>query len=197
MLNSLRGKLTFKNEEKTYILTGGIEWDIIISKNTFFDLPEVDDDCRIYTYLHHREDILKLFGFYTHLERALFLDLVKVEGVGPSLAMKILSSIKPEDFSRAIETEDMIKLTSIPGLGKKTAQKIVLKLAGKLSLTQKENPVHDDIVRALVGMGFDQKEARNAIKIVAGSLDGRDLSKKELEKEILKAVLQYLSKSEQ
>lgn len=195
MFNSIQGKLTEKREDGVCILTGGIEWDIIISRNTYMHLPESGNDCRIFVYLHHREDKLQLFGFHMVRERRLFLNLLKVEGIGPSLGIKILSGITPAHFIKALETQDIELLSGIPGLGKKTAQKIMLKLAGKLSLEENGSKVHTDIVKALTGMGFDAREARKAVNAAASEIDEGSENKDEYEKKLLKAALTRLGKS--
>ena len=124
MFNSISGTLTEKKENSAYILTGGIEWDIIISHNTYKSLPEIGKDYKLYTYLHHREDKLQLFGFHSSGERDLFFNLIKVEGIGPTQAVRILSGITPGEFVKALETNNIGRLEEIRGLGKKTAQKI-------------------------------------------------------------------------
>jgi Holliday junction DNA helicase RuvA len=192
MFNSIRGKLTEKREDGMCILTGGIEWDMSISRNTYKQLPETGNDCKIYVYLYHREDKLSLFGFHNTQERKLFLNLLKVEGIGPSLGIKILSGITPSRFIKALETQDVELLSGIPGLGKKTAQKIILKLAGKLSL--EESNTHTDIVKALTGMGFDAQNARKAVNTAASEIDENSMNKDEYEKKLLKTALARLGK---
>jgi Holliday junction DNA helicase RuvA len=192
MFNSIAGKLTEKREDGVCILTGGIEWDITVSRNTYNHLPEKDHDYRIFVYLYHREDKLALFGFHTARERELFLNLLKVEGIGPSLGIKILSGITPDQFIRALDAQDVEHLSGIPGLGKKTAQKIILKLAGKLSLEEDGSKVHADIIKALTGMGFDVQKARKAVNAAASGIDGNSLSGDEYEKRLLKAALTRL-----
>lgn len=194
MFHSIKGTLTEKQENRMHILTGGIEWDIIISQNTCTSLPEKGNECRVYVYLYHREDKLQLFGFHTIQEKRLFLNLVKVEGIGPSLGIKILSGITPPKFIKALENQDVGLLSGIPGLGKKTAQKIILKLAGKLSLEEEGSKVHTDIIKALTGMGFDTQHAREAVKAAAAEIDEAMLTKDEYEKKLLKVALTRLGK---
>jgi Holliday junction DNA helicase RuvA len=197
MFNSLHGELTSKHEDRMCIVTNGIEWEILISRHTFENLPAEGDECRIFCYLHHREDSLKLFGFQSPVERHLFLNLLKVEGVGTSLAIKILSGISAEEFIRAVETQDLVRLSDIPGLGRKTAQKIILKLGGKLTPLTQGEPCHEDIVKALHGMGFEIQRARDAVSRAAASLVSTQLSQEHLEKELLKGALLYLSGKEE
>jgi Holliday junction DNA helicase RuvA len=197
MFNSLRGELTHKNEDRMCIVTSGIEWEITISRHTFENLPAEGNECRVFCYLHHREDSLKLFGFQSPLERTLFLNLLKVEGVGSSLAIKVLSGISAEAFIRAVEGQDLMRLSDIPGLGRKTAQKIILKLAGKLILEKQGESRHEDIVKALHGMGFEIQRAREAVSKAAASLASAQLSEEHMEKELLKSALMYLSGKEE
>ena len=194
MIHSIFGKISGKQENSVCILTHGIEWDIIISRITAGNLPEMGSEYKIYVFLYHREDQLQLFGFHDLKEKNLFLNLIKVEGIGPSQAMKILSGITPANFIKALETQDIGRLEEIRGLGKKTAQKIMLKLAGKLTLGEKENKTHTDIVKALTGMGFDVQISRKAVSAAAAEIDEHNISKDELEKRLLKAALEKLSK---
>jgi len=194
MIHSITGTLTGKNDNGMYLLTNGIEWDIIISRNTYQQLPQSGEKCRVYVYLYHREDKLQLFGFHTPKEKKLFLSLIKVEGIGPSLAVKILSGITPDNFIAALEKQDTDLLTGIPGLGKKTAQKIIFKLAGKLSLDEAGTRAHADIIKALIGMGFEVKQVRSAVKEAASEIDENSLDTDEFEKKLLKVALVKLSK---
>jgi Holliday junction DNA helicase RuvA len=197
MFNSLRGELTYKHEDRICIVTNGIEWEVLISRHTFEKLPAEGNECRIFCYLHHREDSLKLFGFQSPVERDLFLNLLKVEGIGPSLAIKILSGITAEACIRAVENQDLVRLSDIPGLGRKTAQKIILKLAGKLTPLKQGEPCHEDIVKALHGMGFEMQRARDAVSRAAASLASTRLPQEHMEKELLKGALLYLSGKEE
>lgn len=194
MFNSISGILTGKQETCLYLLTNGIEWDIIISHNTFHQLPEVGKEYKIYTYLYHREDKLQLFGFYSTGERDLFFNLIKVEGIGPTQAVRILSGITPQDFIKALETNNISRLEEIRGLGKKTAQKILLKLAGKLTLGENEDKTHGDIIKALTGMGFDAQQAREAVRNAGSEIDSSMLQLKEYEKQLLKLSLEKISR---
>jgi holliday junction DNA helicase RuvA len=194
MLNSIQGTLTEKDSRQAFILTHGIEWDITISQQTYDQLPETGAACKLYLYLYHREDRMQLFGFHSTRERDLFFNLIKVDGIGPAQGMKILSGITPHEFIKALETNNVSRLEKIKGLGKKTAQKIILKLAGTLSLGEKENKSYGDIVKALSGMGFDAREARDAVNAAGADMDEEAMSKDEFEKKLLKAALEKLSK---
>ena len=172
MFNSIRGIVTEKLIDSVFILSGGIEWDISLPATDLSRLPPEGDEGRVYIWLYHREDQMKLFGFADPDRRATFLELLKVEGIGPKGALKIMGGINQDEFERALETEDLARLEAIPGLGKKTAQKMILALKGKLT-TAKAIPQtpYADLVEALVGMGYDRRaatEALNKVEIPAG-----------------------------
>ncbi len=194
MVNSIKGILTFRAIDQLGIDTGGIEWAVDTSSTTLSALPKKGEEIHIFTYLHHTQDQMKLFGFGTVEERSVFLALLKVNGVGPSLAKKILSGITSERFQAAVDSEDLAVLGSIPGLGKKTAQKIVLQLKGKL--TDNADGLSggiSEVVEALSSMGF---ESRGAAKAVAEILNDKELellSDDNREKEILRRAIIALS----
>jgi Holliday junction DNA helicase RuvA len=191
MYNSISGELTLRDEERLCIMTGGVEWEISVSRKAAARLPEVGQPVRIYTHLIHREDSMKLYGFIDTAERALFLDLQKVEGVGPRGAMRILSGIEREEFAAALDREDVDALSAAPGIGKKTAQKIILTLKGKLTPATQAIAANAelDIAAALVGMGFDRKTAKAAAAEARKILAGQDMKGEELERELFKRAV--------
>ncbi len=179
MYNSLTGKITEKGINHLCLQIGGVEWILLVSLNTL-DVCTIGEERRFFTYLQHKEDGMTLFGFSTKDERFLFLDLIKVNGVGAKAAQKILSGIKPSEFIRCLDDEDIDRLTKVPGLGKKTAQKIVLALKGKLKLEDdvvKESTrdsVDKEILDSLVAMGFDKKKAQTVLVDVVKNSDTTD-----------------------
>lgn len=179
MYNSLTGKITEKGIKHLCLQVGGVEWILLVSINTL-DVCTIGEERRFFTYLQHKEDGMTLFGFWTKDERFLFLDLIKVNGVGAKAAQKILSGIKPSEFIRCLDDEDIDRLTKVPGLGKKTAQKIVLALKGKLKLEDdvvKESTrdsVDKEILDSLVAMGFDKKKAQTVLVDVIKNSDTSD-----------------------
>ena len=194
MFNSISGEITFKDEERLFLSVGAVEWEIHISRTSSDDLPEVGRNTTVYVYLYHRDDQLRLYGFSQNLERDVFLDLLKVEGVGPRQALKILSGVEVGRFVDALEAEDLELLSSIPGVGRKTAQKIMLKLKGKLKVSTPSGiSLEEDIINALVGMGFDKRSANTAVSSAARSLRERELDREELERELFKSALSQLS----
>jgi Holliday junction DNA helicase RuvA len=191
MFNSLNGEITWKGEEKLCLLTGGVEWELVISRKAAERLPPVGKNARVYTHLLHREDAMRLYGFSDQAERALFLDLQKVDGVGPRGAMKILSGIDRERFVQALDRDDVEELSGLPGIGKKTAQKIILTLKGKLTTGDESlgRSAEEDITVALVGMGFDRKTAKAAVASALKVLAGNDAKGEELERELFRRAV--------
>jgi holliday junction DNA helicase RuvA len=191
MFNSLTGEITFKGDERLCLQTGGVEWELTVSRKALDRLPAAGQVARVYTHLVHREDSMRLYGFSDQAERALFLDLQKVEGVGPKGALKMLSGVEREAFSQALDRDDVEALSAVPGVGKKTAQKIILALKGKLTPVGdgRGRPVEEDITTALVGMGFDRKTARSAVAAALTALAARHLRGEEMERELFKQAL--------
>jgi Holliday junction DNA helicase RuvA len=194
MFNSITGTLTLKSDDTICVLTGGIEWEIATTSQTVSRLPDIGMTTTVFTFLHHREDQLKLFGFASVRERDLFLNLIKVDSVGPRLALKILSGISAQNLINAVEDGDLDMLICAPGLGRKTAQKIVLTLKGKLVLTEQvKHREYEDIVNALAGMGFDKKDARRAVLEVLKDLKPGSLEHDVFERELLRRSIKLAS----
>jgi Holliday junction DNA helicase RuvA len=197
MVNSIRGIITFKSSDQLGLENSGIEWAIDTSTTTLSSLPGIGEEVRIYTHLHHTQDQMKMYGFATREERTLFLALLTVNGVGPSLTRKILSGTTPARFLVALDAEDLSSLGSIPGLGKKTAQKIILQLRGKL-IEENEAPGTPggearDVVEALTAMGFDSRSAVKAVSSILDDADIRTLGAEEKEKEVLRRAIIAMS----
>ena len=200
MFNSLSGTLTYKGIDNIYLLNScGIEWDITVSAKTLQALPPVGDECQVYTYYLHTENMVKLYGFFTKDERTFFLELNKVNGIGPKQAMKMLSSISAKQMAEALDKDDVALLSEIPGVGKKTAQKLMLAMRGKLVMDEElitapaGNPKFGDIVNALSDMGFEYKKALKAVEEVARDSDIMNMKDDEREKEIFKRAIVLLS----
>lgn len=195
MIRSITGELTEKGPDHLCLLSpAGLEWDITIDSRTAAALPPVGETVRLPVYLHHREDVMLLFGFSTETERRLFMDLLRVSGIGPKQAVKILSGMRAGDFIRCLEEGDVAALSGIPGLGKTTAQKVILALRGKLSLPKEEETGGSaDLVRALVDMGFDKKKAEGAVDKASREAEEHGIPEDDREKEILKMAIVRLS----
>ena len=195
MFNSIRGTITEKLNDSVYILCGGIEWDISAPGTDIARLPPAGEEGRLFTWLYHREDQMKIFGFAGEERRDTFLELLKVEGIGPKSALKILGGIGQEELENALETENLARLEAVPGLGKKTAQKMILTLKGKLVKAKAvpESP-YADLVEALAGMGYDRKTAAEALARAEKTISP-DVNGAEKEKLLFKEAIVYLSSS--
>ena len=193
MFNSIRGTITEKLADSVYIFSGGIEWDISVPATDISRLPEAGEEGRVFTWLYHREDQMKLYGFCAEERRSTFLELLKVEGIGPKGALKIMGGIGQEELERALEAEDLARLEAVPGLGKKTAQKMILALKGKLALAKAAAP-YGELVEALAEMGYDKRAAADALARAEGELPP-GASGAEKEKLLFKQAIVYLSSS--
>ena len=193
MFNSIRGTITEKLADSVHILCGGIEWDISVPASDIQRLPPSGEDGCVFTWLYHREDQMKLYGFASAQRRVTFLELLKVDGIGPKGALKILGGIGQEDLENALENEDLARLEAVPGLGKKTAQKMILTLKGKLvkAVSAPETP-HSDLVEALAGMGYDKRAAAEALAKAEAALP-EGLAQAEKERLLFKNAIVQLS----
>ena len=194
MYNSLTGTVTFKDRERLHLALSGVEWGLAISGSTADALPELGAEARVFTFLHHREDAMQLYGFASAAERELFLSLMQVNGVGPRLIMRMLSAASERDIRAAVQAGDADALARVPGLGARSAQKIILALRGKL-LPPAEVPagVETELIRALAGMGFNQ---RDAAKAVAAAIQAADREGGERdEARLLRAAIRFLGAS--
>ena len=198
MINSIQGVVTAKNPDTLYLENGGVEWSMQVSGRSLQSLPPVGQQARVLVYLHHREDQMTLYGFSVAEERFLFLDLLRVGGIGPKQALRILSGMSVDEFIRNLDADDVDALSRLPGLGKKTAQKIILTLRGRLTLPQEgdsETP-YEEIVAALVEMGFERQTATKAIGVIASDVRSEKLEEADVEKEIFKRAIVQLSSNQ-
>ncbi|MDR1837126.1 MAG: Holliday junction branch migration protein RuvA [Treponema sp.] len=194
MFNSIRGIVGTKGSEAVFILSGDIEWEITMPVNDIRSLS-LNNECRVLTWLYHREDQMKLFGFTDERRRATFLELLKVEGIGPKGAIKIMGGISQDDLEQALENGDLARLEAVPGLGKKTAQKMLLSLKGKLvhrqDISAHASP-YNDLVEALISMGYDRRAATEALSMADADIDAA-LADDVREKLLFKEAIVYLS----
>lgn len=177
MISFLEGTLISRGVEDVILEVGGVGWQLQVSKNTSEKLPPAGSKIKIHTYLQVRDDALVLYGFHSTEERALFLELITVTGIGPKGAINILSALPAHSLRSAIASGDLAILTKIPGVGKKTAQRIALELRGKLEqLPEVDLPASGspqaDAVGALLNLGYSQAEAISAVEQVAASGEG-------------------------
>lgn len=181
MISRLRGIVLEKNPPSVIVDVHGVGYEAQVSMQTFYTLPAIGEEVQLYTQLVVREDAHLLFGFSSKEERETFQALVKVSGIGAKIALGILSALTSDELASAVANEDIKRLTAAPGIGKKTAERMVLELRGKLmSSTQPdgaiaiaENSQHDDIIHTLIALGYNDKEARQACKNLP---EGTDVS---------------------
>lgn len=178
MFNSLTGVVTGKFPQKLFIETNGIEWDVTVPDTSLEKIPSVGIKGRVFVWMQHTENLMSLFGFATENERALFFDLLKVDGIGPKGAVKIMSNISVEALAEILDSGDVDALKKVPGVGPKTAGKIILSLKGKLSFVSNEkissavrkNNAYADVIDALVNMGYDRAKAEDAVSKISSEL---------------------------
>ena len=176
MIAHLSGQLFKKTTQSVIIDTGGIGYEVFVPLSTFYALPETDERVNLHIFTHVREDALVLFGFHTRLEKDIFLMLISVSGIGPKLSVNILSGIGPQELLKAMARGDAIRLQAIPGVGKKTAERIALELKDRASriigreeipmaaVPEEDKRLIDDSLSALLNLGYSQKSAGQAIE---------------------------------
>jgi Holliday junction DNA helicase RuvA len=170
----LRGRLSDKQPNRIVVDVNGVGYDVAVPLSTFYGLGEPGSDIALRIHTHVREDALALYGFATSIEQELFLRLIGVSGIGPKLALAVLSGIEPNDLIRAIERGDVARLTAIPGVGKKTSERVVLELKDRLprvpaapaaaaDAVGDPSGVRDDVLSALVNLGYHRPLAEKAV----------------------------------
>ena len=186
MIAHLRGSILEKHPNRIVIDVNGVGYDVFVPLSTFYGLGEPGAAIALRIHTHVREDAFLLYGFATLLEQELFERLIGVSGIGAKVALAVLSGIEPQELIRAIEHSDLARLTAIPGVGKKTSERIVLELKDRLpraAATAAADPaaapaapaLRDDVVSALVNLGYHrplaEKAAEAAIKTIGSSAD--------------------------
>ena len=184
MIASLRGNILEKHPNRIVIDVNGVGYEVFVPLSTFYGLGDPGSAIAVRIHTHVREDALLLYGFATLLEQELFERLIGVSGIGPKVALAVLSGIEPQELIHAIERGDLARLTAIPGVGKKTSERIVLELKDRLPRVQAvamaaggappDTPVmRDDVVSALVNLGYHRPLAEKAVE-AAFRAAGRD-----------------------
>lgn len=180
MISRLTGKLIEKQPPQIVIDVNGVAYEADVSMQTFYNLPPLNETVQLYTQLVVREDAHLLFGFGTAAERATFRQLVKVSGIGAKTALGILSAMTADELAQAVVQEDVKRLSSAPGIGKKTAERMILELRGKLSGGMVSDGLFaqpqaadetDDIIGTLLALGYSDREARAAVKGIASGTE--------------------------
>jgi Holliday junction DNA helicase RuvA len=171
VIAQLRGTLLRKDTQEAVVEVGGVGYGVTIPVSTFYRLGEPGTEVTLLTHTHVREDALALFGFLTAVEQALFERLIAVAGVGPRLAIGILSGIETPDLVGALRSGDVVRLTRIPGVGKKTAERLVVELKDKMAGLEGVEPAaeepsrgpKEDLVSALLHLGYSRPEAERGV----------------------------------
>lgn len=196
MIAHLRGKLLAKHPNQAIVETAGVGYDVTISVPTFSDLPAVGAEVALHIHTHVREDQIALYGFLRPAEKLLFEKLITVSGIGPKLGITILSGMPPDEMVGAIRGNDVARLTRIPGIGKKTAERMVLELRDKLPQTSTATVpavptmtvTEEDVLSALLNLGYQRATAEKALAVVANGSDGKSFD------QMFRAALGRLSK---
>ena len=194
MIALLRGVLLEKHPNQAIVEAGGVGYDVTIPVSTFTKLPEAGSEVRLKIHTHVREDALALYGFLTGDEKALFEKLISVSGIGPTLAVKILSGVAAPELILAIRRGEVEKLVKVPGVGKKTAERLVLELRDKMPAAGTDepgtpqaealSPVDQDVLSALLNLGCARPQAEAAVrkaKVGAGIPEFEPLFRRALE----------------
>ncbi len=192
MIAYIQGTIVEKSPTRVVLESNGLGYEIHIPVPTYEKLPAVGDRAKLLTYLHVREDLLQLYGFSSDEQRALFLALISVSGIGPRIALGVLSGITVADFTTAVISENLSLLTQIQGIGKKTAQRLVMELKDKLqrridiSTTPSwlSHDTAEEAIHALISLGYRQSEAQRLVNQVLAA-EQRTLSLEVLIKKAL------------
>ena len=178
MFAYLKGNLAFKNNENAVVDVGGVGYSLQIPFSTYRLLPDIDNEVKLYTYMAVREDNISLFGFFSNEEKRLFEQLISVSGIGPKLAVGVLSDIAPAEFSLSVITDDVNRLTKISGIGKKTAQRMIIELKDKMkkedindnvdvpNVQFSNNSNAEEAIAALQVLGYSNKDAVSMVNSV-------------------------------
>ena len=183
MIAHLSGTLLSKQATSVIVDVGGVGYDVAIPLSTFYDLGEIGEPVQLRVYTHVREDALQLYGFKTARERELFLQLISVNGVGPSLAIKLLSGMNADEMIASIRTNNLVRLVAIPGVGRKTAERLVVDLRDKIAALSSPaleeefaakaavegaptttEAMRNDAMSALANLGYQRSAVEKAVK---------------------------------
>ncbi|NNF69224.1 MAG: Holliday junction branch migration protein RuvA [Acidimicrobiia bacterium] len=178
MIGRLRGLLAAKDPGIVILDVGGVGYEVAVTPRALAELPSIGDEAVLHTHMHVREDNMSLFGFPTAPERDLFRVLIGISGVGPKVGMAMLGTLSPDEIRRAVIADDTTTLTSVPGIGKRSAQKLILELRPKLEVPDTDVVVGGplaDVRQALEGLGYSPPEIRSALTDLAYDGEPEDL----------------------
>ena len=167
MIGRLQGKLAAKHPPQVMVDVAGVGYELDVPMSTFYNLPAAGEPVTLYTHLVVREDAHTLYGFASLEERAAFRQLIRISGVGARTALSVLSGLSVADLTQSVAMQDTGRLTRIPGIGKKTAERLLLELKGKLaeaSVSRAQDEPASDVLHALLALGYSEKEAQVAVK---------------------------------
>ena len=176
MIGRLIGTIAEKSPPQLLVDVRGVGYEVDVPMSSFYNLPGIGESVTLLTHFVVREDAQVLFGFLTHEERATFRLLVKISGVGPRTALSLLSGLSVDELARAVSLQESSRLIKVPGIGKKTAERLLLELKGKLAdavatPASVASSAHTDILQALVALGYSDREAAAALKTLPADID--------------------------
>ena len=182
MIGRITGTLLEKNPPQVLVDVQGVGYEIDVPMSTFYGLPKLGDQVVLVTHMVVREDAQLLYGFGSDAERATFRTLLKVSGVGPKVALAVLSGMSVNDLAEAVATQESGRLVKVPGIGKKTAERLLLELRDKLKVdvrvavggTPAKITSASDILNALIGLGYSEREALMAVKLLPADISVSD-----------------------
>jgi Holliday junction DNA helicase RuvA len=174
MIGRLSGTLVEKNPPQLLVDVGGVGYEVDVPMSTFYNLPHLGERVTLLTHFIVREDAQLLYGFLTASERAAFREVIRISGVGPRTALSILSGLSVNDLAQAVTAQDSKRLVKVPGIGKKTAERLLLELKGRIGAdlplvaasAAAGAEAHADIGQALMALGYNEKEADAALKVL-------------------------------
>jgi holliday junction DNA helicase RuvA len=179
VIGRIQGLLAEKHPPQVVVVAFGVGYEIDVPMSTFYNLPRTGENVELLTHLVVREDAHLLYGFLTAGERSAFRQLLKISGVGPKVALSVLSGLSVDDLASAVASQDAARLTKVPGVGKKTAERLVLELRDRLPIAVSAvrtgaSPTGGDVVNALLGLGYNEREAASAVKQLPADLQLAD-----------------------
>jgi Holliday junction DNA helicase RuvA len=200
MIGQLRGILLSKQPPALMLDVQGVGYELDAPMTTFYDLPEEGSELLLHTHLVVREDAQLLFGFSTENQRNLFRHLLKISGIGPRVGLAILSGLSVNEFRLCVNGEDVVRLTKVPGIGRKTAERVILELRGKqlpgmsvdddIAVAGSADEIRKDAISALTALGYRTKEAEKVINQLADQADASEALSSEF---LIRQALQSMS----
>lgn len=194
MIGHLRGRLLEKHPNRVIVDVNGVGYDVHVPLSTFYEMAEPGEEIALRIHTHVREDALLLYGFATLLELQIFERLISVSGIGPKLALAVLSGIEPRDLAGAIQRNDLARLTAIPGVGKKTAERMCVELRDRIpkaieAAASPADTMREDLASALVNLGYHRQAIDKSLdKLLGGRADARF-------EDVLRSALKELSRA--